>query len=112
MTLAQPSITDVIMESNFQSTAYDGKEVTHQIEFFLPIIREVLCFRKRMALSPLTFHVVYIGDNFMEDLANGEMGETTHSMLSLILRQQNNIIIRLYDSEQFKLLQEIVGHAD
>lgn len=110
MGLSQPNITDVIMESNFQSTAFDG-EVKHQIEFYLPIIREVLRFREIKYLPPLTFHVVYIGDNFMANLQNGEMGVTTHSMLSLILRQQNNIIIKLYDSETFKLQETIVGRS-
>lgn len=117
MNLSQPEVKDIIVMSAFEGnaagTSGEGWQDQKQIEFYIPLIREVLRFREAMEYGGLTFHVVYGGvSSFMKALQDGKLGETTHQELSLILRQQDNITIKLYNSDTFELIDTIQGKSE
>lgn len=103
MALSQPTLKHVAMQSAFENKA-DGTEGQDdepmtQLEYLLKVVFEVMRYRERMDYPPLTFHVVYNGDGFMDALKSGELGESSYSTLSLILRQQDNIEVVVYNKD-------------
>lgn len=115
MTIAQPQVTDVAMQTSFESSTgvrYDKdasfSDLNTQFEILLPVIREALRFRENNGLPKLTFHVVYNSDtDFINDVKEGRLGENAWGDLSLMLRQQSNLAIKLYNHKNHSLIKTI-----
>jgi len=59
-------------------------------------------------LPKLTFHVVYNSDtDFINDVKEGRLGENAWGDLSLMLRQQSNLAIKLYNHKNHSLIKTI-----
>lgn len=81
----------------------------YQLEYMLTILRQAMFQRKKMGLRPLSFHLNYLGDDFLEDLKSERWGWNCTSMMKLLFRQCEGLTFMLY--KDFKL-QKVVKSED
>lgn len=110
MTLSQPDVEHVAMTSSFQNIAYgvneEGTELIKQMEFYIPILKQVMAFRKRMDFPSLTIHIAYRGSgDFLEDMKDGDLGIETANHFKMLCSQFNNFQIRIYDPNDYSLIK-------
>lgn len=114
MTLSQPDVNSIIINSALEQTAWGTRgylgieDDKMQFEFLAELMIPILRFREVAKYPSLSVHLVYGGYDFMGDMQRGNMGETSFGTISLILRQQSNISITIYDSD-YKKLKVIQG---
>jgi hypothetical protein len=112
--LIQPDLENVVTSSGFitnmpfDSYEYFGKGDTFstskfkQIEYYAWLFYKAVGFRKRLNLEKLNIYINYYGQDFLEDLKLGHLGEDTTTYLKLMLRQSEGFVtIWLY--KDFKL---------
>ena len=117
MLLFQPHIRDVAVCSAFQSGAYSldandkGFKEKGQLEFFMPLLFEVLRFRKSFNYPNLTFHIVYNSEiSFVETMMEGDFGEEAKRYFTLMMRQNEDFTVIVYDYQTYNLI-DIITHT-
>ena len=88
----------------------EDDENFYQLEYFSWLIFNAVRFREKNKLPFLTIEINYLGENFLQDLKDGDFGDDTIMYLKLMLRQQDNVQVNLY--KDFKLVAELKEEED
>ena len=111
--LVNPQLERIVTSSTFQTQmpfeAYEffGKEFDfedcafYQIEYYMFLIFKAMRIRQRFNAPILSIEVNYLGSDFLKDLKNDYLGQDTKMYLKLMLRQQDNVIVNIYNDYKF-----------
>lgn len=82
----------------------------YQIEYYMFLIFKAMRIRERNKAPKLTVEVNYLYPDFLKDLKEEKMGEDTTTYLMLMLRQQDNVQVNIYND--YRLQYELKEEGD
>jgi hypothetical protein len=108
MHLCQPSIKHIVSISAFENIVAPplgkiqeiSEEPENQLSFYIPLAHQVANFREQYGFEPITYHLVYLGDDFLDALTHGYFGPDAQRALEFFHHQTpDQFRIKIYSKD-------------